>query len=169
MPRDPKKVKEKAEALAAAADADAARLAGSLWSQESVPSAVVVPAVLADSPADRATGLVQETLPKMMEAMTKDPDFLAHLLEVRSLVKGLVERESSPGVPAWITDMAGNPLTYDLPSKGRKDVCARITPSTYGRLKQAQTRLGLRTTAGAWEYVLRLGLAVVDRMPARRD
>jgi hypothetical protein len=32
----------------------------------------------------------------------------------------------------------------------------------YAQLKQAKTRLGLRSIAGAWEFMLRLGLAVVN-------
>lgn len=65
---------------------------------------------------------------------------------------------------AWRrTDRQGNPLTYDAREGRRRNVCARILPSTYAQLKQARARLGLRSIAGAWEYTLRLGLAVVDR------
>lgn len=61
----------------------------------------------------------------------------------------------------------GNPLTDDAREGRRRNVCARILPSTYAQLKQAKARLGLRSIAGAWEYILRLGLAVVDRGRAR--
>ena len=67
------------------------------------------------------------------------------------------------GVPAWLIEAVGNPLTYDAAAPHRKDVCARVDPALYRRLQEAKTRFGLRTTAGAWEYVLRAGLAVAAR------
>ena len=61
------------------------------------------------------------------------------------------------GVPAWLVEAIGNPLTYDAAAGNRKDVCARVDPALYRRLQAMKERLGLRTTAGAWEYVLRAG------------
>jgi hypothetical protein len=74
-----------------------------------------------------------------------------------------LRRPGDGAVPEWLLEAAGNPLTYDAREGRRRNVCARILPSTYAQLKQAKTRLGLRSIAGAWEYMLRLGLAVVDR------
>ncbi len=68
------------------------------------------------------------------------------------------------GIPGWLQAAAGNPLTYDAPDAARTAVCVRILPSMYSRLQQAQARLGLRTTAGAWECLLRLGLAAAERL-----
>lgn len=67
------------------------------------------------------------------------------------------------GVPGWLMEAVGNPLTYDAAGPHRKDVCARVDPALYQRLLAMKVRLGLRTTAGAWEYVLRAGLAVGER------
>jgi hypothetical protein len=67
------------------------------------------------------------------------------------------------GVPAWLVDAIGNPLTYDAAAANRKDVCARVDPALYRRLQLMKERLRLRTTAGAWEYVLRAGLAVATK------
>ncbi len=67
------------------------------------------------------------------------------------------------GVPAWLIEAVGNPLTYDAAAANRKDVCARGDPMLYRRLQVMKKRLGLRTTAGAWEYVFRAGLAVGER------
>lgn len=67
------------------------------------------------------------------------------------------------GVPGWLVEAIGNPLTYDAAAPHRKDVCARVEPALYRRLQMMRERLGLRTTAGAWEYVLRAGLAVGER------
>ncbi len=67
------------------------------------------------------------------------------------------------GVPAWLIDAIGNPLTYDAAAANRKDVCARVDPALYRRLQAMKECLGLRTTAGAWEYVLRAGLAAAER------
>ena len=67
------------------------------------------------------------------------------------------------GVPAWLVEAVGNPLSYDAAAPHRKDVCARVEPALYRRLQAMKERLGLRTTAGAWEYVLRAGLAMGER------
>jgi len=42
----------------------------------------------------------------------------------------------------------------------------RLLPTTYAQLQQVQRKMGLRTTAGAWECLLRLGFAAVERLPA---
>ncbi len=67
------------------------------------------------------------------------------------------------GVPAWLVEAVGNPLTYDAAAANRKDVCVRVESALYRRLQAMKERLGLRTTAGAWEYVLRAGLAAGER------
>lgn len=72
---------------------------------------------------------------------------------------------SAEGFPGWLQAAAGNPLTYDSPDPSRTSVCVRVRPELYARLQQAQARLGLRTTAGAWECLLRLGLAAAERLP----
>ena len=77
-------------------------------------------------------------------------------------------RISAPpdGIPTWLQEAAGDPLTYDAPDPARITVCVRIRPAHYARLRLLQARLGLRTTAGAWEYLLRVGIAAADRLPA---
>jgi hypothetical protein len=70
---------------------------------------------------------------------------------------------SAGGVPSWLADAVGDPRTYDAATTSRKDVCARVDPVLYSRLQAMKARLGLRSTAGAWEYVLRAGLAVAER------
>ena len=65
------------------------------------------------------------------------------------------------GFGGWI-------LTYDAAATNRKDVCVRVDPALYRRLQAMKERLGLRTTAGAWEYVLRVGLAVGEHRLGRR-
>lgn len=69
-------------------------------------------------------------------------------------------------VPGWLSTAAGNPHTYDAPDAQRTGVCVRVLPTTYAQLQQIQRRMGLRTTAGAWEFLLRLGFAAVERLPA---
>lgn len=66
----------------------------------------------------------------------------------------------------WIATAAGNPHTYDSPDAQRTGVCVRVLPTTYAQLQQIQRKLGLRTTAGAWEFLLRLGFAAAERLPA---
>lgn len=80
----------------------------------------------------------------------------------------LVSRRAAGGadVPGWLTTAAGDPHTYDAPDSDRKGVCVRVLPTTYAQLQQTQRRMGLRTTAGAWEFLLRLGLAAAERLSA---
>jgi hypothetical protein len=72
----------------------------------------------------------------------------------------------SDGVPGWLETAGGNPHTYDAPDAGRAGVCVRIQPGTYAQIQSAQRQMGLRTIAGAWEFLLRLGLAAAERLPA---
>jgi hypothetical protein len=74
---------------------------------------------------------------------------------------------AAEGVPTWLQHAAGDPLTYDAPDPSRMTVCVRVLPARYAQLQQVQTRLGLRTAAGAWEYLLRLGVAAALRVLPR--
>ncbi len=74
---------------------------------------------------------------------------------------------TTSGLPSWLAEAIGNPLTYDAAAANRKDVCVRVEPALYRRLRAMKERLGLRTTAGAWEYVLRAGLAVAEKQVHR--
>lgn len=70
------------------------------------------------------------------------------------------------GFPGWLEGVAGDPHSYDGPDSGRKGVCVRILPTTYAQLQSTQRRMGLRTVAAAWEFLLRLGFAAAERLPA---
>ena len=70
------------------------------------------------------------------------------------------------GFPGWLEGVAGDPHSYDGPDSGRKGVCVRILPTTYAQLQATQRRMGLRTVAAAWEFLLRLGFAAAERLPA---
>lgn len=74
---------------------------------------------------------------------------------------------SAEGLPTWLEAAAGNPHTYDAPDATRRAVCVRILPGTYERLRLVQRQAKLRTLAGAWEFLMRLGLAVAERLPRR--
>ena len=68
------------------------------------------------------------------------------------------------GTPRWLRDAAGEPRTYDAPDPLRINVCARVLPDTYARVHRAKDDLGLRSVAGTWEYLLRLGLAAARHL-----
>ena len=85
---------------------------------------------------------------------------------IAKLATAADQRPSGGGDVMWLQSAAGNPHTYDAPDPGRRAVCVRILPTTYRQIQKAQRRMSLRTTAGAWEYVLRLGLAALERLPA---
>ncbi len=71
------------------------------------------------------------------------------------------------GVPDWLVSASGNPSTYDAPNPIRIGVCVRLLPASYSQIKQVKYHHALRTVAGTMEFLLRLGLAVAERMPRR--
>jgi hypothetical protein len=73
----------------------------------------------------------------------------------------------SDGFPGWLEGAAGDPHAYSGPDGGRTGVCVRILPTTYAQLQRIQRRMRLKTIAAAWEFLLRLGLAAAERLPAR--
>jgi hypothetical protein len=86
---------------------------------------------------------------------------------VERLTTTLTRRSSGGGdASGWLATATGNPHTYDAPDAQRTGACMRVLPTTYAQLQQVQRKLGLRTTAGAWEFLLRLGFAVAERLPA---
>lgn len=159
--------------LRARAEADAAerRGAGTLWAAgpvawESVTAGTVsqpeVVPVVEDAGGERSGVASRVAAVPRREA----PPGM-HEVPTELLAAILARLETAPpvtaGVPAWLVEAVGNPLTYDAAASTRKDVCARVDPTLYRRLQDAKARFGLRTTAGAWEYVLRAGLAVAER------
>ena len=67
--------------------------------------------------------------------------------------------------PSWLQKSAGQPRTYDGPDRARKTYCVRALPNLFSRIKQTQARLKLRTEAGAWELILRLGITAAEHLP----
>ena len=157
----------------ARAEADAAerRGAGTLWatgpvewetvSAGTVAQPEVVPVV------EEAGGEAARARPRVAVLPRAEPRRGTEEVPTALLAAILARLEMAPtatgGVPAWLVEAVGNPLTYDGAAPNRKDVCARVDPALYRRLQAMKGRLGLRTTAGAWEYVLRAGLAVAER------
>jgi hypothetical protein len=157
----------------ARAEADAAerRGAGTLWGSEPVEwDAVSVGAVKQPEVVpvvDDVGGKMRPAGPLVAALPRREPTGATQEVPTALLAAILARLEMVPpaadGVPAWLVDAIGNPLSYDAAAPHRKDVCARVDPALYRRLQAMKERLGLRTTAGAWEYVLRAGLAVAER------
>ncbi len=167
-----------AERARAEADAAERRGAGTLWSAGPVewegvtagavaqPDVVPVLEDTGDEPVRERPSVA--VLPRSEPRQVTSPlDPSSDLLSERRIAAILARLETATatggGVPGWLLDAVGNPLTYDAARPNRKDVCARVDPGLYRRLQAMRERLGLRTTAGAWEYVLRVGLAVGER------
>ncbi len=164
----------------ARAEADAAerRGAGTLWAAGpvawdavtagTVSQAEVVPAVEDGGEAQRAVprvaALPRAVAPRTPAEVPRGTQEVPTALLAAILARLEMAPPPASGVPAWLVEAVGNPLTYDAAAANRKDVCARVDPVLYRRLQGMKERLGLRTTAGAWEYVLRAGLAVADRV-----
>ena len=104
----------------------------------------------------------------------QDPSLMAHDMlprmdtlyrAVEKLTAELSHRPLGGGdASGWLATATGDPHTYDAPDSDRKGVCVRVLPTTYAQLQQLQHRMGLRTTAGAWELLLRLGFAAAERL-----
>ena len=161
----------------ARAEADAAerRGAGTLWATgpvewENVSAGAVTQPEVVPVVEDAWDGHSRER-PRIAVVPRGEPRRDAGAQEApTALLAAILERletatTTSDGVPGWLMEAVGNPLTYDAAGPHRKDVCARVDPAFYRRLKAMKERLGLRTTAGAWEYVLRAGLALGERGP----
>ncbi len=156
----------------ARAEADAAerRGAGTLWaagpvewetvSAGTVSQPAVVP-VVQDAGGEAAP--VRQRVVALPRAEPRGTEEVPTALLAAILARLEMAPAATGGVPAWLVEAVGNPLTYDAAASNRKDVCVRVDPALYRRLQAMKERLGLRTTAGAWEYVLRAGLAVADR------
>ena len=165
------------ELLRAEVEAKEARMKSVLWSPPADPAADQDWSALRSSPAPSGSVAPLSPPPTTPDAiapprapapsgLSDDQTLRLAALErtVTSLLQAAHPRRPGDGdLPEWLLEAAGNPLTYDAREGRRRNVCARILPSTYAQLKQAKTRLGLRSIAGAWEYMLRLGLAVVER------
>jgi len=67
-------------------------------------------------------------------------------------------------VPAWLEQAAGDVADYDRRQSAREVVAMRIHPDYKRQVKAVQAAHGIRTVAGAWELVLRLGLAAAGRL-----
>ena len=162
-----------AERARAEADAAERRGAGTLWSAGPVewegvtagavaqPEVVPVVEDAGDGPASERPGVV--VVPRGEPRRVASPSGPSSDLLAAILARLETATTTGGGVPGWLMEAVGNPLTYDAARPNRKDVCARVDPGLYRRLQAMQERLGLRTTAGAWEYVLRVGLAVGER------
>lgn len=156
----------------ARAEADAAerRGAGTLWGASpvawetvtagTVAQAEVIPTV--EDEGEPARTRQRVAAPSRSEAPRGTQEVPTALLAA-ILARLEMVPPASGGLPAWLVEAVGNPLTYDAASAHRKDVCARVDPALYRRLQGVKERFGLRTTAGAWEYVLRAGLALAER------
>ena len=157
----------------ARAEADAAerRGAGTLWAAGPVAWEGVTVGTVAQPevvPVVEEAGTVAARIPPRVTAFPRaEPPRGTQEVPTALLAAILARLEMAPtgagGLPAWLAEAVGNPLTYDAAAPNRKDVCVRVEPALYRRLQAMKERLGLRTTAGAWEYVLRAGLAVAER------
>lgn len=154
------------KSLEAAANAHSARLESPLWKESSDRPITVGDAQV--SPTDPTPHLPQNhsTTPT-----STDPELREFLTEIATSIKHLADSvavlQSQHPNPdkSWITEAAGNPRIYDSPDPARENVCVRLSPTLYRTLQDTQKQLGLRTRAGAWELVVRLGVAAASKLP----
>ena len=131
-------------------DDDASQEPSSLWDSESELQPQTTPRPSAPEAS------AQVLLPRL-DALDRAVEMLTAAVSSRP--------RGDDSLPGWAATAAGNPHSYDAPDAERTGVCVRILPTTYAQIQQVQSRMSLRTTAGAWEFLLRLGLAVAERLP----
>lgn len=160
------------EQLKAELAAKAVRMKSPLWAETSHSTEQDWSSLMKSGPT--STDAARAESPPMVppplasiELRAEEPRLASLEQAVTDLARAMGGRRpaESGAVPAWLQTAAGNPLTYDAPEARRVNVCARLLPSTYASVKRAKIQLGLRTIAGTWEYLLRLGLAAAERMP----
>ena len=158
--------------LRAEADAHAERMASPLWSpsEGERDKSWLAPLTGIEPNGGREPRSRPEAQAVRLDASVLERQ--AHVDAVERTAQRLAEPASwhwigADGIPNWLQEAAGNPHTYDAPDATRQAVCVRVLPGTYDRLRTMQRRTGLRTLAGAWELLLRLGLAVAERLPSR--
>lgn len=176
--------------LAAEADAKAERMRSPAWADPEADdgenwAATLTKGVVKDTTDSQPTSWISEPRPVPsayapevappslidLGEITAQLDSMGRTLQFLSegMARLRTERPASTeDVPTWLQRAGGDPLTYDAPDPSRMTVCVRVLPASYARLQQIQERLGLRTTAGAWEYLLRLGVAAAERIPTSR-
>ncbi len=163
------------KALREAAEAHEARLASAAWTPSDVgdDSWVDEIASAASAPSQPKRMPQAQPMPRDIEPDVRSPASPPHLEVQGRAVETLTDMKhwrpsgTDAALPAWLEVAAGNPHTYDAPDATRMGVFARIRPATYDRLRLIQQRVGLRTAAGTWEFLLRLGLAAAERLPSR--
>jgi len=170
------------DTLISEVDGHEARMKGPLWSKDSGEPDEDWTASLRNAPPASAESVSRAPTyenPPRPQPMPRAPSLDISTTEILPRLDALdhaVERLTatiscrplgSDGLPGWLEGVAGDPHAYDGPDAGRKGVCVRILPTTYAQLQAMQRRMGLRTVAAAWEFLLRLGLAAAERLPAR--
>ena len=170
------------DTLSSEVDGHEVRMKGPLWSKDGGESDDDWSASLRNDPpasSESTNHAPTYESPSRPPSMPRAPSPDLSMMEILPRLDALdhaVERLSSAisrrpvgsdGIPGWLEGVAGNPHAYDGPDSGRKGVCVRILPTTYAQLQSTQRRMGLRTVAAAWEFLLRLGLAAAERLPVR--
>lgn len=88
--------------------------------------------------------------------------------EVGKLSRQLAELQGAATVPRWLIEAAGDPRTYDAPDPARKPSGLRLHPALTKSIAAVQSKRSLRSVVGATEYLLRLGLAVDEKIITKR-
>lgn len=158
--------------LRAEADAHAERMASPLWTEpEGEPDKSWTASLTRSAPTSARKPRPRPEAPTSgLDASLRESPSPVEVVE--QAVQRVAEATSghpwgADTLPIWLEVAAGNPHTYDAPDATRQAVCVRILPGTYERLRLVQRQARLRTLAGAWEFLMRLGLAVAERLPSR--
>lgn len=73
--------------------------------------------------------------------------------------------EAPQTVPSWLLAAAHDRTTCDLPNPARRPSGVRVLPGLQATIERVQKRRGIRSRVGAWEWLLRLGLAAEEHLP----
>ena len=169
------------DTLSSEVDGHEVRMNGPLWSKQGGTSNEDWSALLRNDPSAASESASQAPTsegPTLPPSMPRSPSPDLSTMEIlprldameHAITRLSAEMSRRPagreGLPGWLTGVGEDPHSYDGPDSARKGVCVRILPTTYAQLQAIQRRRGLRTIAAAWEYLLRLGFAAAERLPA---
>jgi hypothetical protein len=88
---------------------------------------------------------------------------LARLDKIEQRLAGIEGALPSGQDDGWIEQVIESAATWDRPDPRRVAVGLRASPGLIDAIGEAGRALGLRTSAGAWELLVRLGLGTLAR------
>lgn len=119
-------------------------------------------------PGELAAALLSELRLSRLEREALAQELARLHQDVEKLTRHLGALQDAAMIPGWLIEAAGDPRTYDAPDPARKPSGLRLHPAITKGIAAVQSKRNLRSLVGATEYLLRLGLAVDEKITTKR-